>query len=106
MDNALVREWDDQHDYDVHRSITKSVGLTSREYIMAFVFDPLAPWCTVVRNRFPYRGIKDSHWLVWIHPRYQSFWGAGRIPGGAWENVEADKSIPEIKHYHTVSKPL
>jgi hypothetical protein len=113
MTNAHTREWEDQNDYDVHRRVTKSMGLTPREYITAFVFDPLEPWHTMVRNRFPYRKMKDRHWLVWIHPRYQKFWGFGRVvsdvwgdppPLTMWENLDIHKSIPEIKHYHIVSE--
>lgn len=113
MDPVIVREVDDQHAYDVHRRVTRSMGHTPHEYIMKVVFDPLEPWCTISRNRFPYRGVGGCHWVVWIHPRYQKFWDVTRVadawgnppPLTMWENLDIHKSIPAIRHHHIVSKP-
>lgn len=113
MDGVILREVDDQHAYYVHRWVTRSMGHTPWEYITKVVFDPLEPWCATVHNRFPYRGFGDRHWIVWIHPRYQKFWDATRVADGwgepapltIWENLDINKSIPEIKHHHIISRP-
>ena len=44
MDGVILREVDDQHAYDVHRWVTRSMGHTPWEYITKVVFDPLEPW--------------------------------------------------------------
>lgn len=109
---VILRDIDALECYVTHRDIVKDMMGSSQEYIKRFCFDPLEPWVTLVRNRFPYKGQEGRHWLLWVHPLYERFWTPSRVRrilGRAyhsWENPEPMKSIPGILHYHIVPGPL
>ena len=109
---VLQRDWDIHECYVTHRNIVRELVGSSEEYITTVCFDPLEPWVSLGRNRFPYRGCEDRHWLLWVHPRYEKFWTPRRVRGvvgkqfHVWENEVAMKSIPGILHHHIVPAPL
>jgi hypothetical protein len=108
---VLQRDLDAHECYVAHRNIVKEMVGSSAEYVTAVCFDPLEPWVSLVRNRFPYRGCEDRHWLLWVHPKYERFWTPRRVRWvvgkrfHVWENEVATKSIPEVLHHHIVPAP-
>lgn len=108
---VILRNLDAHECYSVHKDVARELVGSPDEYIRAKCLDPLEPWVTLERNRFPYRGCEDSHWILWVHPGCQMFWTPGRVSevvGGwfhVWENPVATKSIHGVLHYHIIPTP-